>query len=89
MTDRDDLRDRLDSLEARSDATGGYEPDEQTNEQIDQFIEKRFEELSPEKIERLDELATQIEEEPSADGYELTEAEKEYHAILLSGEPET
>lgn len=75
MTDREELQERLDSLESRFDTTGDtYEPDEQTKEQIDRLIEEGKESLSAEDKARLNDPETPT---------------KQKIALLMDAEPET
>jgi len=90
----DDLRDRLDELEAAAGARDDSpeELSEKEREHIQQMVGDAKDRLSPEQREELDALAEQIDaEEGTADGRRngLTPAAKEYLAILLDGDPQT
>jgi len=74
MTDRDELRDRLDDLESRFDTEPVNTLDEQTREQLDQMVEDAKERLTEEEMALLDDPST-----PTAKQLNL----------LLDAEPET
>jgi len=74
MTDRDELRDRLDDLESRFDTEPVNTLDEQTREQLDQMVEDAKERLTVEEMALLDDPST-----PTAKQLNL----------LLDAEPET
>ena len=74
MTDRDDLRDRLDGLEAQYEPETPDTVDEQTREQFNKLMEDARERLDPEEFAKLNDPET---------------PEHVFWDLLLSGEPET
>ena len=92
MTDREELRERLAAVEPKFDTHNSdeYELDEEDKEDIRKMIEDARARLTAEERARLDELKEQIAaEETTTEGHELTPTEKEYHALLFSGGPDT